>query len=69
MRPGLPDVEGSGSAILFLSLIDEGPVMARIMQWQVDWVGALAFVCGVAVIVPSLFVLAVTLVAVARAIF
>jgi hypothetical protein len=43
--------------------------MARIMRWQMDWVGALAFFCGVAVIVPSLFVLSVTLVTIARVIF
>ncbi len=43
--------------------------MARIMWWRMDWIGALAFICGVAVIVSSLIVLSVTLIAIARAIF
>jgi hypothetical protein len=44
-------------------------VMARIMNWQIDLVGAMALICGVGVIVPSLFALSLTLAAVARAIF
>jgi hypothetical protein len=40
--------------------------MARKMHWQVDWVGAVAFICGVAVIVPSLFVLVATLLAIVQ---
>jgi hypothetical protein len=43
--------------------------MARIMKWQMDWVGAVALVCGVGVIIPALFALSITLIAVARAIF
>lgn len=43
--------------------------MARIMQWQIDWVGAVAFICGVGVIVPSLLALLVALIAVARMVF
>ncbi|NIJ15443.1 hypothetical protein [Sphingobium vermicomposti] len=38
--------------------------MTRTLQW--NWVGVLAFICGAAVIIPSLVALALSLLAVAR---
>lgn len=41
--------------------------MTRTHDW--NWVGILAFICGVAVIIPSLAALTLSLLAVARNIF
>lgn len=38
----------------------------RILKGRVGWVGKLAFLCGVAVIVPSLIALLLVLLAAAR---